>query len=163
MIVQAPDHELIFATLSEYRVDYLVVGGLAAALHGSPVMTFDVDIVPALDPANINRLEQSLQALNAVFRSRPDLVPKRLHLESRGRKLLRTPHGDIDMLGAIGDDEDYEALSTDFLNMKVAGQSVRVLGVRALIRTKRAAGRPKDQYGVLHLERLLEEMESDQS
>ncbi|MFT6628824.1 MAG: hypothetical protein ACJA1R_002098, partial [Flavobacteriales bacterium] len=55
--------------------------------------------------------------------------------------------GDIDMLGAIGDDEDYEALSTDFLNMKVAGQSVRVLGVRALIRTKRAAGRPKDQYG----------------
>jgi hypothetical protein len=49
-------------------VDYIVVGGVAATLHGSPRLTMDLDIVPDPSPANVDRLATALEPLDASIR-----------------------------------------------------------------------------------------------
>lgn len=148
------DPDALLKALLDEGVEFIVVGGLAAVMQGATLTTFDLNIVPRLDPANVDRLERALAALDARFRLRPDLAPRRSHLVSRGHKLLSTRAGDLDVLGAIGDDEDYEDLQQDVVEMAWDDRGVRVLGLRGLIRTKRAAGREKDLLAVPILERL---------
>lgn len=148
-------HDLVFETLMSHQVEFIVVGGLAAVVNGAPVTTFDVDIVPKLDDENIDRLLRALDELNAVFRSRPDLSPKRSHRISRGHKLLKTDAGELDVLGAIGNDEDYEALLPDSEIFEFEGYEIHFLGLPGLIRTKKAAGRPKDLLAIPMLEATM--------
>jgi len=149
------DPDILLNVLIDERVEFIVVGGLAAVMQGATLTTFDLDIVPRLDPANIERLERALVALDARFRARPDLAPQRSHLVSRGHKLLRTRAGDLDVLGAIGDDEDYDDLRSDVVEISWDDLVVPVLGLHGLIRTKRAVGRNKDLLAIPILERLV--------
>lgn len=68
------DPEAIFATLNRHGVDYVVVGGIAATLHGSSVRTGDSDICPARDAANLDRLAAALTELEAAIRTSAELV-----------------------------------------------------------------------------------------
>lgn len=63
--------EEIFACLVRHRVQFIVIGGLAAVLHGSPAATFDADICPARDPDNLGRLAAALREMDARIRT-PD-------------------------------------------------------------------------------------------
>ncbi|WP_437646974.1 hypothetical protein [Sorangium sp. So ce362] len=46
----------LLGVLARHRVDFIVVGGVAAVIHGAPVNTFDMDVVHARTPDNIERL-----------------------------------------------------------------------------------------------------------
>src|SRR5438105_2520465 len=101
-----------FATLRalhEGGVEFLVVGGLAAVLNAAPIHTYDVDVVHSRDAANIARLLLALEALDAVFRIRPErrLKPSASHLASSGHLNLMTRYGPLDLLGTIGRDLGY--------------------------------------------------------
>ena len=50
------DPDSILGALEREKVRYVVIGGLAAVLQGSPVFTQDVDICPARDRDNLERL-----------------------------------------------------------------------------------------------------------
>ncbi|MGI8517900.1 MAG: hypothetical protein ACR2ME_06115, partial [Acidimicrobiia bacterium] len=63
------DPECIFRVLAEHEVDYVLVGGLAAVIHGSPAMTNDADIVPRKERANLARLARALRSLDARLRT----------------------------------------------------------------------------------------------
>lgn len=62
----APDFLATLRLLAERRVELIIVGGAGAALHGAPVTTFDLDIVPSHDAAS--RLENNRSAARAVMR-----------------------------------------------------------------------------------------------
>jgi hypothetical protein len=78
--------------LHDGGVEFILVGGLAAAVNGAPVNTFDIDVVHSRDPANIARLLPVLEALDAVFRMQPErrLKPNASHLASAGHLNLIT-------------------------------------------------------------------------
>jgi hypothetical protein len=101
-----PDSDFLAALRALYEggVEFAVVGGLAAVLNGAPVNTFDLDIVPARDEANVARLLRVLDRLDGIYRMQPDrrLKPDASHLSSPGHHNLITNCGPLDVLGTIG-------------------------------------------------------------
>ena len=64
-----PDFLAILRTLARHRVEYIVVGGVAAVLQGAPISTFDLDLVHSRQPGNIVRLLKALETLEARYRT----------------------------------------------------------------------------------------------
>ncbi len=155
------DPECLFRVLREHEVDYVLIGGLAAALHGSPALTNDADIVPAKDLANLQRLAAALRSLSARLRvaESPDGVdfdPHPALLQSMAILNLTTRCGDLDLTLSPAALDDYAALVEHSVVFDIADGPVRVAALGDIIRSKEAAGRPKD-HATLPVLRALEE------
>lgn len=150
----------ILRLLAEGEVEFVVVGMTAGVLHGAPVTTVDLDVVHRRSPENVARLLRVLSALDAVYRHDPrQLRPQESHLVGPGHQLLTTTHGDLDCLGEIGEGIGYEQLLGQTVEMKLSGgQTLRVLGLTALIEAKERAGRPKDLAALPVLRATLDEL-----
>jgi predicted nucleotidyltransferase len=150
----------ILRTLTRHRVEFIIVGGVAAVLQGAPLNTFDLDVVHRRESGNIDRLLKALQTLEARFRT-PGAAkrrPERSHLSSVGHQLLMTRWGPLDLLGVIGAGRGYDELLHDAYEVRLGGSlALRVLGLPALIRDKQAVGRDKDKAALALLQRTLEE------
>lgn len=147
------DAQRILEELTRHDVDYVLVGGLAAQTHGNTRMTNDVDLIPAPDPRNLNRLADALRALEARV-----LNPGHEDLEIDARMLpratiwqLATPHGDIDILHDAPGAAPYPELRERALVISLDSARVPVAGRDDLIRMKLARGRPIDQADVAAL------------
>jgi len=147
----------ILELFEAHGVEYVVVGGVAAVLQGAPVSTFDIDALVRIDAANADRLVAALTALDARYREhRPATVrPSRDDILAGGHLLLMTSSGPLDVLGFIGKSRRYEDLTGAAEVLDVGGLPVRVLGLEALIREKRALGRDKDAAMIRMLEEVL--------
>jgi hypothetical protein len=155
-----PDFLAILQALTAHRVDFIVVGGVAAVLHGAPLSTFDLDLVHSREPANIDRLLTALETLGACYRTRGAvrMKPNHSHLSSPGHQLLMTRSGPLDLLGVIGSGRGYDKLLGDVVELEVGGGlKVRVLDLAALIETKEETAREKDKAVLAILRRTLEE------
>ena len=153
-----PDLILILQTLSQHDVEFIVVGGVCGALHGSSDVTFDLDLVHSRNPENVARLLKALRKLDARYRDPAGRVirPTEAHLASPGHQLLMTKGGPLDLLGEIGKHRDYEALLPDTVTFVVSKDlRVRALTLAALIKTKEEAGREKDKAGLAVLQQML--------
>ncbi|XXY53339.1 hypothetical protein WME91_19605 [Sorangium sp. So ce269] len=91
----------LLGVLARHQVDFIVVGGVAAVIQGAPVNTFDLDVVHARTPDNIERLLGALRELDAFYRTdlQRRLPPTASHLVSPGHQLLATNMGTLDLLG----------------------------------------------------------------
>jgi predicted nucleotidyltransferase len=140
--------------LSDYQVEYVLVGGLAAATYGSSLVTQDVDVCVNLELANLIRLKKAVIDLNPVHRLTPNCLkfdPSESELSCVKNLYLQTDLGALDCLGQIkglGEFKDVEARAE---NIQLEGLTVRILSLEALIEAKRAMGRPKDQETVRQL------------
>ena len=154
------DFLAILQRLREHDVDFIVVGGVCAVLHGAPVATFDLDLVHSRTPDNIRRLLTALETLDARYREPSSRGIKlcRSHLSSPCRQLLITSFGLLDLLGTIGAGRDYEDLRSQVSEMEVtSGLTVRVLNLPTLIKTKEETAGEKDRAVLPTLRRTLEE------
>jgi hypothetical protein len=154
------DFLALLRALNEHRVDYIVVGGVAAVLHGAPVSTFDLDVVHSRQKENIARLVAVLRALDAYYRARPErrLTPDVSHLASPGHQLLATCFGPLDLLGEVGAGRRYEDLLPESIIVQAGEEvSVRVLNLETLIMLKERLAREKDRAVISVLRRTLEE------
>jgi len=152
------DFLAILKALERGHVDFIVVGGVAAVLHGAPVNTFDLDVVHARNPANVKRLLAALASLDAHARGRPTRRPDANHLTSPGHQLLMTRYGPLDVLGSAGAKRTYEDLVPFAVAMSVAATlTVRVLRLDWLIRLKEETGGEKHRAVLPILRRTLEE------
>ena len=154
------DFEAVIRTFSEAGVECVIVGGLAATIHGSARLTQDVDFVYSRTGANIERLVLALRPHSPYLRGAPPGLPFDWNEATIERGLnftLTTAIGDIDLLGEITGGGDYEALVPCTVNVDLFGRRCRCLDLPGLIRTKRAAGRPKDLEALAELEALLAE------
>lgn len=137
----------ILRTLAEARVDYVLVGGLSAVLNGAPINTFDLDIVPSREPANVERLLAALETLDAFFRMQPErrLRPNASQLTGSGHLNLVTRYGPLDVLCEIGEALSYLDLVPDSPEMHIDSDlKIRVLSLEALIGLKSKLGNAKD-------------------
>jgi hypothetical protein len=155
--------ECIFAALADERVDYVLIGGLAGVLHGSPAMTNDADIVPSKDPANLERLAAALRGLDARIRTveTPDGVPFDPHpalLASLRLLNMTTRCGDLDLTFVPSGTQGYDDLVQRAVSFEVRGLTVPVAALSDIIRAKEAAGRPKDHATLPVLYALEEEI-----
>jgi hypothetical protein len=156
----------IFAALHRHGVDYVAIGGFAANAHGSRRLTLDVDVVPALDPENYERLAAALDELGApdaaVDSSFRELDPRDGFDLARARVLqLPTSAGDLDVFNAALGVPPYEDLRRRAIEVEVRGTPIRIASLDDLIAMKRAAGRPQDRRDIAELVRLDEAQEPD--
>jgi len=158
------DPACLLRVLDEHRVQYVLIGGLAGALHGSPAMTNDADIVPDPEDENLERLATALRALDARLRveADPDGVPFDPHpalLRTMRALNTTTRCGDLDLTFSPAALDDYRALEAGSVTFEVAGVFVQVASVADIIRSKEAAGRPKDHATLPVLRALQEEID----
>lgn len=146
--------------LAEAGVEFVVIGGVAARLWGSPTLTRDVDICPARKLDNLDRLAGVLRQLHARLRGVDEDVPFILDaraLAAGGDFTFTTDAGDIDLLAVPAGTEGYDDLVASAESLDLGTVAVRVATLDDLLRMKRAAGRPKDKAEVEILSALREE------
>lgn len=150
----------ILAALDRHGVRYVVIGGLAAILHGAPHVTTDVDIVPEEALRNLERLSEVLRELNAKIRvaGEEDGVPFGHDADSLARVRiwnLVTDRGNLDITFQPSGTYGYEDLRRDAVRMTVRGVEVPVAALADVIRSKEAAGRERDRAILPTLRRIL--------
>ena len=153
-IIEAP-----LRLLGEYKVNCVIVGGVAAAIHGSLLLTNDLDVCYARDPANLKQLAAALQTVHAKLRNAPEGLPFILDAETLRRGLnftFATDIGDLDLLGDVPGVGQYEVVAADSVRVELFGYPFAVIDIGKLIAAKRAAGRPKDLIALPELEAIQE-------
>ena len=160
---RSADLEALLVALTGAGVEFIVVGGTAAVLHGAPITTQDLDIVHRQTPENVDRLVNVLEQLDAVFRpvlADRHIRPTREHLSGDGQLNLSTRLGPLDPLCRM-DDHGYDELIERTIEVSDGSLTLRVLDLPALIEAKSRAGRPKDRLVLPVLLRLLDEQARD--
>ena len=149
--------------LVDAGVEFIVVGGAAAVLHGAPITTEDLDIVHRRTPENVSRLETLLRDLDAHVRELATrrLVPQESAFLGEGHVLLSTRLGPLDCLGALVDGRGFEELVSHSESFADEGAEFRVLDLSTLIDVKTKTGRAKDRLMLPVLIALAEELSSD--
>jgi hypothetical protein len=141
------DLDALIAALIDAGVEFVVVGGAAAVLHGAPIATVDLDIVHRRSPENVERLLALLSRLEATVREPANrgLRPTAELLLGRGQNLLSTALGPLDLLGVLHDQRGYEELLPKTEILSDGALEIRVLDLNTLIEVKADAGRAKDR------------------
>lgn len=150
----------LLRALVEGRVRFVVIGGLAAQAHGSPLITEDLDICFDLERDNLERLASVLADLTAIRRGLPDGVVAPVDaraLRSGDMFTLRTRFGDLDLLARPDPALDYASLASRAIAFEYEGLAILMASLDDIIAMKRAAGRPKDLLAIEHLAALREE------
>ena len=149
--------DVLLDRLIKGGVDFVVIGGIAAVVHGSPRNTFDLDICFATDDANLDALGAVLVGLRARLKG----VTEELPFVADARTLrqvelltLRTPDGDIDLLAKPRGAPSYDTLRRNAERYDVAGSIVRVASLADLMAMKQEADRPRDRADLVELETI---------
>lgn len=142
--------------LHRHGVDYVAIGGIAANAHGSRRLTLDVDIIPAPEEANYQRLAGALDELgappSAVDSGFRDLDPRDSFDLARADVLrLATMAGDLDVLNGAPGAPPYGDLRRRSIEVEVRGTLVRIASLDDMIAMKRATGRPRDLRDIADL------------
>ena len=144
------------------RVRFVIIGGIAGRLWGSPTVTNDLDICYARDPANLKRLAGVLTGLHARLRGVDGDV--RFEIDERALALgdqftMVTDAGNLDVLGTPAGTRGFEELMRTAVRVDLDGLMVHVASLEDLIDMKRATGRLKDRIELEVLGALLDERE----
>ncbi len=153
----------MFRILQKHRVDYILIGGVCASLHGSSMNTQDIDIVPARTPENLVNLAAALAEVRAYYREHPPfrILPTAARMDTPGHHLLMTDLGPIDLLGSIVGGRDYVSLLHGSIEVEIDDLRLRMLDLPQLIEIKRETGRRKDLLALVVLEEILKIREAD--
>jgi hypothetical protein len=147
----------LLGRLTARGVDFVVIGGIAAILHGSAQATYDLDICYATDEGNLKTLGEALVDLGASLKGVTDEVPCVPDAQTLRRVELLTmdtPAGELDVLARPAGSRGYETLRRNAERFDLGGFSVLVASIDDLIAMKLAAGRHKDLATVEELEAI---------
>jgi predicted nucleotidyltransferase len=148
--------------LRRHRVRFVLIGGLAGRLRGSPTVTNDIDLCYARDGENLERLARALRELGTRLRGVSEEVPFLLDartLKAGDHFTFATKAGNLDCLGFPAGSGGYEALASRAETMDLGGVKAPVSSLDDLIRMKRAAARPKDLIEAEVLTALKDEID----
>lgn len=154
--------ELIHS-LTRARVEFIIIGGVAARSYGSARLTEDLDVAYRRSEENIHRVVQALESHSPYLRGAPPGLPFAWDERTIRNGLnftLITSLGAIDLLGHVTGGGSYDDLLPHTISQEFFGVDCRCLDLKTLIKVKRAAGRPKDFEAIAELEALIEEREA---
>jgi hypothetical protein len=152
--------ERILEVLANQDVDFVLIGGLAAATRGSPFLTQDVDITPDVSRDNLSRLSAALKELQARIRAEGvegglpfdhDAEP----LAANGVSNLTTPYGDLDISLKPSGTDGYPDLARGATTTSAFGVTLRIASLEDIVRSKQAADRDKDRRVLPVLREIL--------
>jgi predicted nucleotidyltransferase len=152
---------LILKRLNDHGVEYVLVGGLAAVVHGSSLVTYDVDVCVSFREPNLSKIFDTLREINPRIRMRPDkmrLPDDPARFTSLKNLYLDTDLGSIDFLGELTGVGGFEEVMKHSKVTDFGAFECRVLDLETLIIAKRAAGRPKDIRALPELEALKRDL-----
>jgi len=157
------DPVAILRALVAGGVEFVLVGGLAAAVRGSPTVTYDVDIAPRQTEENLARLAAVLQALGAVRFTDPDapLEEPRAERFTERVEQFAAPIGYVDVLRSLRAVGGFDDLAGRSEPVEVGDVTVVVAALDDVIRSKEAARRPKDLAQLPALRALRNELERE--
>jgi hypothetical protein len=154
------DPELLIRTLARLRVDYVLIGALAARLYGFPRVTAVADLTPSAEPDNLERLAAALRELDA--RVYTETVPEGLGFDCSAAMLARaemwnlvTRAGRVDLAFRPSGTRGYAELAKGAVHFEVFGEDLAVARLEDILRSKEAAGRPKDRQDALLIREML--------
>ncbi len=161
----ALDSEALVRLLDRHRVAYVLIGGIAAVVHGATRATFDIDIVPRWDDENLRALASALAEAGARLRVPGAPEPVREPLDERTLRhypvtTWRTRHGDIDVVigtptrrrGRLATNDDLAARA---LARGAFGATVLVAALDDIIESKESLDREPDRVALPELRELL--------
>lgn len=147
--------------LCDAEIDFVIVGGFAAMLHGSSLLTRDLDVCTVLTRENVGKLREIFRDVRPVHRlsgqnlsfldnPAPDVEVRNLY--------LGTDLGPVDLLSSILGVGDFESVRANAVEVDLFGRRCRVMSLDNLIRAKEALGRDKDVQAVLQLRAIREKL-----
>jgi hypothetical protein len=153
------DPEKLIRTLRKHRVDFVLIGALAARLYGFPRVTADADITPDDSPKNLDRLSAALRDIDAKIYT--DAIPEGLAFDCSPQMLRRatswnlvTSAGRLDLAFQPAGTSGYDDLVRDADQFEAFGVKFLVAALDDIIRSKESANRPKDREDVLLLKAI---------
>jgi predicted nucleotidyltransferase len=152
--------QTLLASLRSNDVSFVVVGGVAAILHGSSRVTYDVDVVYDRSPENLRRIVAALAPFDPYLRGAPPGLPFRFDVETLQRGLnftLTTTQGAIDLLGELLGVGSFSDVCSQAVEAELPGGRYLFIDLDTLIVSKKAAGRAKDLEAVAELELIREQ------
>ena len=153
------DAEKLLKAFHREKVEFVLIGGLAAVLQGSAYVTADLDLCYSRQRKNLEKLARALAPFHPALRAVPDQIPFQLDptaLRSGMNFTLTTDVGDVDILGEVTGMGSYEQIIAFSEDIEIFQISCKVLTLEGLIKSKRAVGRAKDLKLLPELEALLE-------
>lgn len=154
---------LVVDTLNRHGVRYVLIGGVAATLHGSPLRTGDTDVCPDTRADNLEKLAVALRALRA--RIRTEGVEGGLPFSCDAAFLsrvallnLETDAGDLDVSFVPSGTGGYDDLVAHVARFDLDGVVAPTAALLDIIRSKTAANRPKDQTSLPVLDELARKL-----
>jgi len=155
-----PDLRALLGALIQADVEFVVIGGIALVLHGGLRTTEDLDIVPDPDPANLDRLCELFQAMEATLLLNPArrFGPRETQLLKQGRNVsLATRHGDLDVVRRLAGVPTYASLAAEAERYDIDGSTLLAASPRQLIAMKSVRGSAQDQADIETLQLLDDE------
>jgi predicted nucleotidyltransferase len=152
-------------SLTENKVEFVIIGGVAISAHGSAYLTQDFDFCYSRSKENLSKIVSALSSFNPRPRGFPVDLPylfDETTLRNGTNFTFRTSIGDIDLLGEVAGFGIYDAVDTEAEIKNLLGYAVKVLSIEGLIRAKRAAGRTKDLLVLPELEALREVLSDEE-
>jgi predicted nucleotidyltransferase len=137
--------------LNELKLEAVLIGNAAAALQGAPVTTVDFDFLFRTTTKNITKLKAFARALNATI-LRPFYPASDMYRVVREADAVQ-----IDFMGSIHGIRSFEGVRDRATEVDIKGVRILVASLRDIIRSKRAAARPRDLAVLDILEKSLEE------
>lgn len=153
----------VFRKLKEKKINYLVVGGIAVALHGAPRFTADADFALQLVPDNIERFLMALEELGyqpkAPIKAKDFADPKKRlsWIKDKGMKVFAfwNPNDSLKLIDVfVANPIDFQEMAKEKIIKTAAGIEVPIPSLKHLIKLKRLAGRPQDLRDIESLERV---------
>jgi hypothetical protein len=146
----------IAKVLAEHRLEVVMVGNAAAALHGAPVTTLDIDFMFRKTPRNMAKLKAVARSLEAaVFQPYyPASGLYRLVDDDRGLQL--------DFMFRLDGIRSFEGLRSRASRVEFGEHELLVACLTDIIKSKRAAGRDRDRAVLDILEKTLDEQEKSE-
>ena len=150
----------ILSQLHDHHVEFVIVGGVAASLHGGSRVTFDLDVVPSLAQESWQAAVDLLWSLGArpripepLDRIR-DAEQVRRWRTDKGMLALnfRAPDGSTEVDLLVSESDTFDALRQRAVKVTVGERTFLVASIDDLIKMKQRAGRPQDLLDIAELQ-----------
>jgi len=147
---------VIARTFAEHRLEVVMIGNAAAALHGAPVTTLDIDFMFRKTPVNMKKLKAVASDLGAT-------ILKPYYPVSDLFRLVNDERGiQLDFMSRLHGIKSFERLRSRAIGISFGERQLKIAALEDIIKSKRATGRDRDLAVLPILEKTLHEKETQQ-
>lgn len=140
--------------LCDADIPFVIVGGFAGMLHGSSLVTRDLDVCSVLTDETIAKLREALRDLHPFHRissTRTSFMTEPEAGSTWNHLYLQTDLGPLDILTTITGVGDFNRVNASAVDIRLFGRDIRIMSIDDLIVAKEALGRDKDNFAAIEL------------